>query len=75
MNLNRKEEVNRIICKLNDDEIDNFLSLLKKVKKECLSIDYTTVYQVLVTFKGNNKQSLVKLREISCERINKMKRI
>ena len=75
MNLNRKEEVNRIICKLNDDEIDNFLSLLKKVKKECLSIDYTTVYQVLVTFKGNNKQSLVRLREISCERINKMKRI
>ena len=75
MNLNRKEEVNRIICKLNDDEIDNFLSLLKKVKKECLSIDYTTVYQVLVTFKGNNKQSLVRLREISYERINKMKRI
>ena len=75
MNLNRKEEVNRIICKLNDDEIDNFLSLLKKVKKECLSIDYTTVYQVLVTFKGNNKHSLVRLREISCERINKMKRI
>ena len=30
MTLSKKEEVNRIICKLNDDEIDNFLSLLKK---------------------------------------------
>jgi hypothetical protein len=75
MTLSKKEEVNRIICKLNDDEIDNFLSLLKKVKKECLSIDYTTAYQVLVTFKGNKKKSLFRLREISCERVNRMKRL
>lgn len=70
--LSRREEINRIICKLNDDEVDNFLSLLKIVKKECLSIDYATVQKILFKFNGNKKQSLIKLREVSYDRVNKM---